>query len=443
MTIRQSGAELRARKLTCAELVDRALTRAKEHADLNAFITVTETEARAEAEERDRELRDGIDRGPLHGIPIALKDLFYTRGIRTTGGSLLYKNFVPDYDARVVTRLREAGAISIGKLNMHELAFGITSLNPHYGAVKNPLDPERLAGGSSGGSAAVIAADIVSMTLGSDTGGSIRIPASYCGIVGFKPTYGIVSRRGVMPLGFTLDHVGPLGACVEDCALAMNAIADCKEDYNLFALEDCNGIRVGRPRNFFFEQVDEVVSSAVNRAISTMQHAGAEIIETEIPDFHALNTVSHMILMAEFAALHVEDKQRSQFGEDVWHLLQQGRMISAPEYINAQRLRTVFRDEMARVWEKIDLLATPTTPIVAPPAAAEMVEINGQQEAVRPASTRLVRAINCLGTPAISLPCGQSPEGLPIGLQLVSPAYTDARLLQIAKTLERLLQGQS
>src|SRR5882672_5433454 len=222
MNIRELGRQLRSRQISCVELIAETIADIKKRDTFRTLITLTEEQALAEARERDRELAQGLDRGPLHGVPIAHKDLFYTRGIRTTGGSLVYKDFVPDHDATVVERLHEAGAISIGKANLHEIAYGITSKNPHYGFVLNPRDPKRIPGGSSGGSAALVAGGFLPMALGTDTGGSIRIPASYCGITGLKPTYGLVSRHGVLPLAFSLDHVGPLGSCVEDCALAMD-----------------------------------------------------------------------------------------------------------------------------------------------------------------------------------------------------------------------------
>ncbi len=259
MTVRELGNLLRTGQTSCVELTEKALAAAEQRQDLRAFITITDSEARAAAAQLDTELRNGQDRGPFHGIPIVTKDLFYTAGTRTTSGSRIFENFVPTYSATVVERLRQGGAVSIGKTNMHELALGITSLNPHYGHVLNPLDHKRLAGGSSGGTAAAIAAGIAPMGLGSDTGGSIRIPASYCGITGLKPTYGRVSRYGVFPLAFSLDHVGPFGTCVEDCALAMNAFAGWDErdatsssraipEFNLPPLKDLSGLRVGVPR---------------------------------------------------------------------------------------------------------------------------------------------------------------------------------------------------
>ena len=290
MTIRELGTLLRTRQASCIELVTQALTAAKTHEELRAFITITETQALTEAAERDRELQTGQDRGLLHGIPIAFKDLFYTRGIRTTAGSPLFKDFVPDTDARVVQKLRAAGAISIGKTNLHELAFGITSRNPHFGPVLNPLDHGRLAGGSSGGSAAAIASGIVPLALGTDTGGSIRIPASFCGIVGLKPTYGRVSRRGVLPLAFSLDHVGPLGSCVDDCALALEVMTErTLERQPRTKLPE---LRIGVPRTFFFEHLEEAVRERTHRSISLLASAGAQVTQIDVPNFDEINLAS-------------------------------------------------------------------------------------------------------------------------------------------------------
>src|SRR5882757_6144035 len=254
MNIRELGQRLRRREISCVELIEQTFADIKKRDTFNCLITMTEEPALADAHTLDRDFAEGRDRGPLHGIPIAHKDLFYTRGIRTTGGSLVYKDFIPDHDATVVERLHTAGAISIGKANLHEIAYGVTSKNPHFGFVLNPRDPKRIPGGSSGGSAALVAAGFVPMALGTDTGGSIRIPASYCGVTGLKPTYGRVSRHGVLPLAFSLDHVGPLGSCVEDCALTMNAIAG-PDEFDLPPAANLKGIRVGIPQNFFFDSV--------------------------------------------------------------------------------------------------------------------------------------------------------------------------------------------
>jgi aspartyl-tRNA(Asn)/glutamyl-tRNA(Gln) amidotransferase subunit A len=434
MNVRELGKQLRSRRISCVELTTQVFADIKSREIFRSFITLTEEPALAEAAERDQELAAGKDRGPFHGIPIAVKDLFYTRGIRTTGGSLAFKEFVPDYDAAVVERLRAAGAVSIGKTNLHEIAFGITSKNPHYGFVLNPLDPRRIPGGSSGGSAALVAGKFLPVALGTDTGGSIRVPASYCGISGIKPTYGRVSRRGVLPLAFSLDHVGPLGSCIEDCALAMNVLAD--GYFNLPALPDLKGMRVGVPTNFFFDQIDAEVASAVRRSIAEMERLGASLVEVSLPDMNEANAAARVVQLSETAAIYVNHTDPRMFGSDVWALLEQGRMIMGHEYVNAQRVRTQFRQSFDKLWKGIDVLATPTTPISAPMLEQDNVLIGEVEENVRIATTRLVRSINFLGEPALSMPCGETSNGMPVGLQLISAPFAEARLLQIAKTLE-------
>ena len=452
MTLRDWSTSLHNRQISSVELVTSTIAEIKKRDIYCSLITLTEEEALREAAERDKELARGIDRGPFHGVPIAYKDLFYTRGIRTTAGSLLYRDFIPAYDATAVERLRAAGAICVGKTNMHELAYGITSKNPHYGFVLNPHDTGRIAGGSSGGSATLIAANLLPMCLGTDTGGSIRIPASYCGVVGLKPTYGRVSRFGVHPLSFSLDHVGPLGSCVDDCALAANVLAgpDNRDptclpfpspDFNRPVLPNLNGIRVGVPRNFFFDRISEDVSRAVHNAIGAMEHVGAAIHPIDLPDLHAINATARVVQLSETAALYGDQKDASLFGGDLWSLIQQGKLIAAHEYVNAQRLRTLFRSDFDRVWEQVDVLATPTTPVVAPRLEENTVTIGEAEEDTRLASTRLVRAINFLGEPALSMPCGKTGDALPIGLQLISSPWTEPLLLQIARTLEAQLSA--
>jgi aspartyl-tRNA(Asn)/glutamyl-tRNA(Gln) amidotransferase subunit A len=437
MTVRELGAQLRAREISCFELVKRTLQDIRERDKFCSLITVTGEQALVTAHERDEELAAGEDRGPFHGIPIALKDLFYTRGVKTTAGSLVYKDFVPEYDATVAERLHEAGAISIGKTNLHEIAFGITSNNPHYGFVLNPLDPKRLAGGSSGGSAALVAGKFLPMALGTDTGGSIRVPASFCGIAGLKPTYGLVSRHGVLPLAFSLDHVGPLGSCVEDCALALNAMVG-GEDYNVPAAADLKGLRVGR---FFFGNTAEDVRVAVEIALEELSKLGASVLTVPTPDFSEMNATARIVQLAETAAVYVNHADKAQFGDDVWALLEQARMIMGHEYVNAQRLRTMFRRQFDELWTKVDVLVGPTTPMTAPLLEQNTVMIQGEEENVRMAATRMVRAINLLGEPALSIPCGKGSDGMPVGLQLIAAPFGEATLVRLGKTLEERLRG--
>ncbi|MCU1295008.1 MAG: aspartyl/glutamyl-tRNA(Asn/Gln) amidotransferase subunit [Bryobacterales bacterium] len=439
MTIREIGALLRGRKISCVELMQQTLADVKERDKFNSLITVTADEALEEAKERDGEMARGVDRGPLHGVPTAHKDLFYTRGVRTTGGSLLYREFVPDHDAEVVRLLREAGAVSIGKTNLHELAYGITSDNPHYGAVLNPRDPSRIPGGSSGGSASLVAAGLLPMCLGTDTGGSIRIPASYCGITGLKPTYGRVSREGVLPLAHGLDHVGPLGSCVEDCALTMNAIAEVRDEYSREPLPNFRGVRVGVPHHSLFDRVDDEVARGVREAVETMRGRGAAVVKVAVPDLNEVNAATLVVQLVEASAIYTNNVDASLFSENFWGLIKQGELLAGHEYVNAQRLRAVFGRAFAAVWASVDVLAVPTTPVTAPPLKAATVQVGQDTEEVRTASTRLVRAMNFLGLPALSMPCGNAGNGMPIGLQLIAPAFKEPRLLQIARTLERLL----
>jgi aspartyl-tRNA(Asn)/glutamyl-tRNA(Gln) amidotransferase subunit A len=440
---------LRARRVSAVELATAAIDRVDRHnAALGAFITVTAEQALQQAREADRELAAGTDRGPLHGIPIALKDLFATSGVRTTAGSRVYENYVPDFDATVVERLRAAGAVSLGKLNMHEMAYGITSDNPHFGTVRNPWNREHSPGGSSGGSAAAVASQMVYMAMGTDTGGSIRIPAAFCGTVGLKPTYGRVSRYGVLPLGYSLDHMGPLTRNVRDAALVLNAIAgrDPKDStssrrpvVDYVPEEGCRvrGLRIGFPENFFFERLDPDVESAVRGAIARAESLGAVVLPVRLPDMEALNVVARMVLLAEASAVAGPAMERRElFGADVLALLDQGRLVPATDYINAQRLRRKMRREFDRLWSEADCLMMPTTPNTAPKIGETTVRLGGQDENVRLATTRLVRGINALGYPALSLPCGLSGSRLPIGVQIIGPAFEEARILRLGAALE-------
>ncbi len=452
MTLLEAAAALRRKAVSSAELTADALAAiGRLQPKLNAFITVCEEQAVAAATAADEELARGRDRGPLHGVPIAVKDVFSTAGARTTAGSKVFADNVPDRDAAVVERLRAAGAVIAGKTNMHELAYGITSQNPHFGAVRNPWNPDRIPGGSSGGSGAAVAAGAMFMAMGSDTGGSIRIPASFCGTVGLKPTFGRVSRYGVLPLDFTLDHMGPLARSVRDAAAALNAIAgyDTRDDSSSRRATDnyvptptvnLTGARIGMPENFYLERVDADVSGAVQRAANTAERLGARIVPVHVPDIAAINTVGRVILLSEASAImepYLAD--RGKFGADVLALLDQGRLLSAMDYINAQRVRRVLRDEFRRIWRDVDVLFTPTTPTTAPGIGDTLIEIDGVPEDVRLATTRLVRGINVLGVPALSLPCGLDRRGLPIGLQIVAPAFEELMLLRVGAALEDAL----
>jgi aspartyl-tRNA(Asn)/glutamyl-tRNA(Gln) amidotransferase subunit A len=439
MTIADAASALRARKISCAELVEESLnTIDKLNARLNAFITVTADAARERARALDRELAGGLDRGPLHGIPIAHKDLICTKGIRTTSGSKLFENDVPKHDAAVVEKLEAAGAVMVGKTGLHELAYGITSDNPHFGSIRNPWDTERIPGGSSGGSGAAVATGMVFMATGTDTGGSIRIPASYCGTVGLKPTYDRVSRLGVRPLGLSLDHVGPLTRTVRDAAVTFAAMAPSTPAEGLR-----HPLRIGLPENFYFDQVDPEVRSAVRAAAKKSEEIGAKVEPVRVPDIEALNLASFVILLSEASAAYAPYlDRRGDFGADVLALLDQGRLIPATSYVNAQRVRKMLVDDFRALFARIDVLYTPTTP--TPPARIGQmeVEIDGAMHNVRLVATRFARGINLLGFPAISMPCGFTNSGLPIGLQLIGRPFEDEMLLDWCAQLEDTLGFQ-
>ncbi len=449
MNIQEVSLRLRRREISSVELVRQALDRIeRDSSRLNSFLTIRAEAALERARRLDEELAAGGARSPLHGIPVAVKDVFCTRGVRTTCGSLLFADYVPDHDAAVVERLEAAGAVIVGKTGMHELAYGITSNNPHFGAVRNPWNPEHVPGGSSGGSGAAVAAGEVFLAMGSDTGGSIRIPAAWCGCAGLKPTTGRVSRYGVMPLDFTLDHMGPLTRSVRDAAIGLNVLAGHDprdptssrrpvDDYLPPPEVSLRGIRIGVPENFFFERLDPEAAGAARRMIELAGELGGDLVPVTVPDIAELNTLARVILLAEAAAVmspYLSD--RSKFGPDVLALLDQGRMISAADYINAQRLRRIAWKEFAGVWGKADCLLTPTTPIPAPRIGQTQTELGGAVEDVRLAATRYVRAVNLLGLPALSMPCGFSSTGLPLGLQIIGKPFEEALILRIGAALE-------
>ena len=432
------AADLRAGKVSSRELVAQSLRQIERlDSKLNALITVTGEGALREADERDQELASGIGRGPLHGIPIAHKDLLRTKGVRTTAGSRIYADYVPQRDAAIVTRLHEAGAVSLGKTGLHELAYGITSNNPHFGAIHNPWDLARIPGGSSGGSAVAVAAGMVPFTTGTDTGGSIRVPASFCGIVGLKPTFGRVNIRGVLPLGFSQDHVGPLTRTVRDAAIAFQAMVDDPTGYVPPANLSLSGLRIGWPKNFFMDQVDPQIEVAVRAAFETAAAIEGRIVEIEMPDMNALRAAAATCLLVEaVTVVRPYLDRRADFGADVLAMLDQGKAIAAIDYIEAQRTRRRIGRQFARLFEQVDCIFTPTTPITAPKIGQTSVEIRGGKEEVRSAATRFTRVMNALGLPAISIPCGFSRSGLPIGLQIIAAARQDDLLLRVAAAME-------
>ncbi len=417
---------------------------------LNSYLTVTAEAALRQAARAETEIRTGDSRGPLHGIPYAAKDLLDTRGAPTTVGSKILAGNVPERDAAVIEKLAAAGAILIGKTGLHEWAYGITSTNPHFGPVRNPWDPERIPGGSSGGSAAAQAAGLCSFSLGSDTGGSIRIPAALCGIAGLKPTFGRISRRGAFPLGHTLDTLGAFGSCVEDTALVYGAIAGKDPDdpssvdrpITIPSMEGelrLDGTVIGVPAQFYFERLAPDVDAAARVALGVVRDLGAELREVDVPDVEAANSLHRLILLAEASAVHRTrlEQHRQDFGQDVRSLLDQGRFVLATDYLEAQRARRVFCREFDAVFDRVDALVAPAVPIPTARIGDSEVDVEGRRENVRLATTRNIRALNLTGLPVISVPCGFHRDGMPIGLQIVGPAFGEAGILRIGHAYER------
>jgi aspartyl-tRNA(Asn)/glutamyl-tRNA(Gln) amidotransferase subunit A len=442
---------LRKRELSPVEIIKATLTRIEQYdGELKAFITVLSDEALECAKKAEASIVRGGYIGPLHGIPIGLKDIIYTEGIRTTCGSKILADFVPREDATVVNRLKGAGAIIVGKLNCHEFAYGATSVNPHYGTPKNPWNPRCIPGGSSGGSAVAVAASLCLGALGTDTGGSIRIPSSLCGTVGLKPTYGRVSTSGVFPLSWSQDHVGPLAKTVKDAAILLGSIAgyDPRDtnssphpvtDY-LSMREDVRGIRVGVPREFYFENCDPEVRDSVLRALDILKDVGILIEEVSIPHLRYATTAGIVIQLPEAASQHenyLKGSQSKDYGRDVRGLLTSGTFVTAAQYIKAQRVRSVMREEFLKTFELVDVLITPGLPVVAPEMEQDSVTISGKRETVRSALTRLMRPYNLTGIPAIVLPCGFSKSGLPMALQIAGKPFEEPTILAVAQAYER------
>ena len=446
-TIEDAGRLLRRRETSSAELTAACLALiAERDPDLGAFITVTADEAQAAAAAADRELASGHDRGPLHGIPVALKDLFDQAGVPTTAGSRLLGPSVAVEDAAVTARLREAGAVFVGKTNLHEWAFGVTTDNPHFGPARNPWAPARIPGGSSGGSAVALATGMCFASIGSDTGGSIRIPASLCGIVGLKPTRGRVSLRGAVPLSWTLDHAGPMARTVRDAAITLAAIAGHDprdpgsvdhpvDDYVADLERGVGGLRVGLLVPYFLEQADPTVGAAVRAAVAVLGAAGAIVSELMLPRTDTLRPTQRTILGTDAAAFHRDRiaAHRDGYGIDVAERIDAGMAVTGPEYAIARRVRDELSGAFDAVFETVDLLALPTTPSVAP--------LREGADAVAAAArlTGLTSPFNLTGLPAISIPCGRDGDGLPIGLQLVSRRWGEAVLLRAARAYEREL----
>ena len=449
LTLEAAAEAIRTGRLSPVSLVESSLARIKAlEPRINAFITVTAELAREQARQAEREIEAGRYKGPLHGIPVAVKDLFATKGIRTTAGSRILADWVPDEDATVVRKLREAGAVLLGKLGLHEFAYGISSVNPHFGDVRNPWNTTKIPGGSSGGSAVAVVVCEAYATLGSDTGGSIRIPAALCGCVGLKPTFGRASLGGAVPLSWSLDHPGPLARTVRDVAIAMTAIAgyDPRDPVSanrsvpdLLAGIDrgAQHLRVGVPTDHVWDDCDPAIAAAVRVAIDALARAGAEIREIVWPRAADYAKAASAILGVEARAYHegAFPRRSSEYGPLVRARLASQGDVDADTYARSMKLLLEARAGGAdRDFEGIDVLAMPTVPTRA-------WTIEQAKEIARPSEwTRITRIFDLTGQPAISVPCGMDGDGLPIGLQFAARMWDEAAALRAARAYE-LVRG--
>lgn len=433
---------LRGKKISSQELAEACYRQIERlNQKLNAFITVIDLQAALNAQ---LPVGNGSSSNALRGIPLAVKDLFDTAGIRTTAGSKFFAENIPPEDAFVVEKLKQAGGLILGKTNTHEIALGVTGNNPHYGTARNPWDTTRIPGGSSSGSAIAVATGMALGALGTDTGGSIRIPASLCGIVGFKPTFGRVSVRGVFPLSWNLDHVGPLTKCVKDAAVILQVISlyDPMDpssikmlagDYLSHLLDDVTGRKIALGLGDYMESADPEVLSAVRESVPVFESVGCKVQEVNMDWLREAALANKTMIQSDGAAVH-RDRLREHpemFGEDIRRRLEDGANTTSTEYILARRTQTEIRKRFEQFFESYDFLITPTTPIPAPTIEGhDAVEQAGRL-------TRFTAPFNLAGLPALSLPCGFTKEGLPIGLQIISRAWADAKVLNAGYAFEQ------
>ena len=445
LTLSELSEHLRLKQISAVEATRAYLDAIRTHnGRVNAFVTICEDDAIAAAEQAQDEIQKGNYRGPLHGVPIGHKDLYWTKDVRTTAGSRLREDFIPDRDATVVAQYRAAGAVMLGKLNTHEFAYGPTGENSMFGPSRNPWNPDRISGGSSGGSGAAVQLGMCAAATGSDTGGSIRIPAACCGTVGLKPTYGRASRNGIFPLCWSMDHPGPLTRTVRDAALMLQPIAghDPKDpatvarevpDYVAGLSQDMNGMRVGIPSEYFYDRADPETEAAVRAAVQTMEELGAEVREVEIAHIQQSAAAALTIYLAEACAYH-DDTQVTHadlYTDQVRSFIELGNYVLAKDYLHAQRYRRLLGSVLADVLSQCDVLVTPTLPVTATPIGQETINIRGVEQTVFAAMLRNTEPFNLTGLPALAVPCGFSDDGLPISLQIVGRPFAEATVLGI------------
>ena len=446
LSLRQVGDRIAAGEVSPVEVVDATLERIEAlDPKLNSYVMVCAERARAAAEGAERSIAAGYGLGPMHGVPIALKDLVNVRGEVCSAGSKILSEHVPAQDATIAARLRAAGAIFVGRLNMHEFAYGVTTDNPHYGAARNPWDTDRSPGGSSGGSGVSVAARLCYGAIGTDTGCSVRLPAAFNGIAGIRPTIGRVSNYGITPLAWTLDTAGPMCRTVEDCALMLSVIAgyDSNDrqtgnvpvsDYATDIERGLVGMRLALFEDFSLSGLQSGVESAIRAALAELESAGVEIREVPMPNLEPSISALMTVDVAEPAAYHAEwiRERPADYGSDVRALLEAGELYLASHYIQAQRYRTVLREQFVEVLRDADAILTPTVPFTAPQVGATEVRLESGEELDMISAVMRYNALPPLtGMPALSVPCGFSDDGLPVGMQLIGRAYDESTLFRI------------
>jgi aspartyl-tRNA(Asn)/glutamyl-tRNA(Gln) amidotransferase subunit A len=444
-TIQQASNAIRMGELSPTELTRSCLARIERlNPALNAFITVTAESALEEARRAEVEIRSGKHRGPLHGIPLALKDIVDTAGVRTTAASLLFEKRVPTEDAFIVKRLKAAGAVLLGKLNLHEFAYGGSGIIGAFGVARNPWDTERITGGSSSGSAAAVAAGLCLGAIGTDTAGSIRLPSAFCCITGFKPTFGLVSAHGVIPLASSYDHVGPMARTAEDCALILQAIAAYDSwdpnsstvqggGYAQALADKVTTLRLGVPDQFFFDDLDPEVAAALDEALRNARSMASEIKSVSIPI--DIDRTVHLYEAYQYHAKYLPGSA-DKYQPETLRRIMAGEKVGANEYQHKKAELLELRRKAAAIFDDVDLILTPTAPVLSPVIA----ELQAHPEQLRPAEIvmlRNTRPFNVLGLPSISIPCGVSKSGLPIGLQIIGPAHEDTLVLRFAHSFQQ------
>jgi aspartyl-tRNA(Asn)/glutamyl-tRNA(Gln) amidotransferase subunit A len=454
-TIEELSKLISSKDLSPVDLIEATIDQIKIlNPELNAFITVLEDSARAEAKEAESQIIQGKYKGPLHGIPISLKDLIYVRGVRSTSGSKILSDYIPEYDSTVVRKLIDAGAIIIGMNNTHEFACGITNINPHYGASKNPWDSTRMSGGSSGGSAVAVSAWMSSASIGTDTSGSIRVPSSLCGLFGLKPSYGRVSKYGVMQLAPSIDHVGPITRSAWDAAAVLSVIAGYDEldsstvNYPVQNYLDVisknrekttSKFKLGIPEEFFFDLIDRDVMNIFNRFIDKIHESGISTNSVNVDETDKIYETWRAIRLGESAAIHSDwmKTRREEYGSDVLAMLEKGMDISAVDYIKAQTNKLKLKSAFLKSMKDLDGLVVPTTAIAAPLLDQRMVDINGKSLEVYQALSRLTTVFDVTGLPVLNIPAGLIDGKLPVGVQIVGRPFEEGSILSMAHIYEK------